>query len=113
MISTTDPFSCFCLFSKVVNSDQNDEDEDRPRVVFLLAKYSTDLFTIVEALFIHDGPFLLLRLTIITYYKVFHQMLVFFAMKNFLVVILNMYRLVVICQDRPQSNRSENAVSVP
>uniref|UniRef100_A0A3Q3WDQ7 Uncharacterized protein n=1 Tax=Mola mola TaxID=94237 RepID=A0A3Q3WDQ7_MOLML len=103
----------FPLHLAVVNSDQNDEDEDRLRVVFLLAKYSTDLFTIVEALFIHDGPFLLLRLTIITYYKVFHQMLVFFAMKNFLVVILNMYRLVVICQDRPQSNRSENAVSVP
>lgn len=113
MISKTDPFNCFCLFSKVVNSDQNEEDEEQPRIVFLLAKYSTDLFTVVEALFIHDGPFLLLRLTIMTYYKVFHQMLVFFAMKNFLVVILNMYRLTVLCQDTPPSNRTEVAIEVP
>ncbi|XP_041922451.1 transmembrane protein 26-like isoform X2 [Alosa alosa] len=65
----------------------------------LLARHSTDIWNIVESLFIQDGPFLVVRLTVMTYFDVFHQMLVFFAIKNFLVVILNLYRLIVICQD--------------
>ncbi|XP_068424595.1 transmembrane protein 26-like [Clinocottus analis] len=64
----------------------------------LLSKHSTDIWSIMEALFIQDGPFLLVRLIVMTYFDVFHQMLVFFAIKNFLVVILNLYRLVGICQ---------------
>lgn len=95
------------LFSKVVNSKPETECEEGVQEVSLLAKHSTDMWSIVEALFIQDGPFLVVRLTVMTYYKVFHQMLVFFAIKNFLVVILNLYRLVVICQDfRPSSSRT-------
>lgn len=74
-----------------------------------MTKHSTDMWSIVEALFIQDGPFLVVRLTVMTYFKVFHQMLIFFAIKNFLVVILNLYRLVVICQDfRPSSSRTSS-----
>uniref|UniRef100_H2TRB6 Transmembrane protein 26 n=1 Tax=Takifugu rubripes TaxID=31033 RepID=H2TRB6_TAKRU len=62
-------------------------------------KHSTDIWSIVEVLFIQDGPFLVVRLTVMIYYEVFHQMLVFFAIKNFLVIILNLYRLFVLCQD--------------
>ncbi|XP_031434903.1 transmembrane protein 26-like [Clupea harengus] len=73
----------------------------------LLARHSTDIWNIVESLFIQDGPFLVVRLTVMTYFDVFHQMLVFFAIKNFLVVVLNFYRLVVICQDyKPSSSSS-------
>lgn len=89
----------------VVNTKS--ESEERIQEVSLMKKHSTDLWTIVEALFIQDGPFLVVRLTVITYFEVFHQMLVFFAIKNFLVVILNLYRLVVICQDFRSSHRGE------
>ncbi|XP_052001945.1 transmembrane protein 26 isoform X2 [Xyrauchen texanus] len=65
----------------------------------LLSRHSTDIWNIVESLFIQDGPFLVVRLIVMIYFDVFHQMLVFFAIKNFLVVILNLYRLIVICQD--------------
>ncbi|XP_066538964.1 transmembrane protein 26 isoform X2 [Hoplias malabaricus] len=73
----------------------------------LLKRHSTDIWNIAESLFIQDGPFLVVRLNVIIYFKVFHQMLVFFSIKNFLVVILNLYRLVVICLDvKPKSKNS-------
>ncbi|XP_030642628.1 transmembrane protein 26 [Chanos chanos] len=73
----------------------------------LLSRHSTDIWNIVESLFIQDGPFLVVRLTVMTYFEVFHQMLVFFAIKNFMVVVLNLYRLFVICQDyRPPASSS-------
>ncbi|XP_068597737.1 transmembrane protein 26-like [Brachionichthys hirsutus] len=96
----------FPLHLAVVNSKPDDEDEEMAEEESLLRKHSTDMWNIVEALFIQDGPFLVVRLLVITYYKVFHQMLVFFTIKNFLVVVLNLYRLVVLCQDfRPSSSR--------
>ncbi|XP_072293613.1 transmembrane protein 26-like [Eucyclogobius newberryi] len=81
----------------VVNTEP--DGEERVQEMSLLKKHSTDLWSIVEALFIQDGPFLVVRLTVMTYFDVFHQMLIFFAIKNLLVVLLNLYRLVVICQD--------------
>ncbi|KAF7652772.1 hypothetical protein LDENG_00092460 [Lucifuga dentata] len=94
----------------VVNSKPGSEGEG----ISLLTKHSTDIWTIVEALFIQDGPFLVVRLTVMTYFAVFHQMLVFFAIKNFLVVILNLYRLAVICQNfRLASGRSADASDLP
>ncbi|XP_035518831.1 transmembrane protein 26-like [Morone saxatilis] len=106
----------FPLHLAVVNSKPGAEGEERAQKVSLMTKHSTDMWSIVEALFIQDGPFLVVRLTVMTYFKVFHQMLVFFAIKNFLVVILNLYRLVVICQDfRSPSSRidSGNDISNP
>ncbi|KAG3264856.1 transmembrane protein 26 [Ictidomys tridecemlineatus] len=57
---------------------------------------SSSLWNIGITLFIQDGPFLVVRLILITYFKVINQMLVFFAVKNFLVVVLHLYRLVVL-----------------
>lgn len=91
----------------MVNSKPETDVEEGLQEQSLLTKHSTDIWTIMEALFIQDGPFLVVRLTVMTYYKVLHQMLVFFTIKNFLVVILNLYRLCVICQDfRPSSSRA-------
>ncbi|XP_068587958.1 transmembrane protein 26-like [Cebidichthys violaceus] len=89
----------FPLHVSVVNSKPDNEGEQEAGEVSLLSKYSKDMWSIVETLFIQDGPFLVVRVIVMTYFDVFHQMLVFFAVKNFLVVILNLYRLVVICQD--------------
>ncbi|KAM7385374.1 hypothetical protein PAMP_001461 [Pampus punctatissimus] len=89
----------FPLHLAVVNSKTDGDDEERVQEVSLFTKHSTDIWSVVEALFIQDGPFLVVRLIVMTYFAVFHQMLVFFSIKNFLVVILNFYRLAVICQD--------------
>lgn len=77
----------------------------------LLRKHSADIWSIVEALFLQDGPFLVVRLAVMFYYKIFHQMLAFFAIKNSLVVVLNLYRLLVICQDYRSPGGSSAPVS--
>uniref|UniRef100_H3CPV4 Transmembrane protein 26a n=1 Tax=Tetraodon nigroviridis TaxID=99883 RepID=H3CPV4_TETNG len=84
----------FPLHLAVVNNKPGSEAEEAPQDQSLLCIHSTDIWSVAEALFIQDGPFLVVRLVVLTYYKIFHQMLLFFAMKNFLVVILNLYRLV-------------------
>ena len=95
----------------MVKSKPDSDVEQGAQEVSLLSKHSTDIWSIVEALFIQDGPFLVVRLTVMTYFYVFHQMLVFFAFKNFLVVILNLYRLVLICQD--SRSRAGRGSAVP
>ncbi|XP_072546271.1 transmembrane protein 26 [Salminus brasiliensis] len=102
----------FPLHLAVVTSRPGESDVEEEKGCcrnVLMERHSTDIWNIVESLFIQDGPFLIVRLTVITYFEVFHQMLVFFAIKNFLVVILNLYRLVVICLDvRPSSEHSSH-----
>lgn len=96
MSAQSDSTLCFCVV--VVRSMSQGMDQDAIQGDSLWSNYSTDLWSIVETLFIQDGPFLVVRLTVMTYFGIVHQMLVFFTFKNFLVVILNFYRLAVICQ---------------
>lgn len=72
----------------------------------LFCQYSADLWNIGISIFIQDGPFLVVRLILMTYFEVINQMLVFFAAKNFLVVVLQFYRLVVLALDVRASLRS-------
>ncbi|XP_010868176.2 transmembrane protein 26 [Esox lucius] len=99
----------FPLHLAVVNS----KPESQSQGDSLLTKHSTDIWSIVESLFIQDGPFLIVRIVVMTYFDVFHQMLVFFAIKNFLVVILNFYRLYIICQDYRPVDTSRTSTSIP
>ncbi|XP_040034729.1 transmembrane protein 26 [Gasterosteus aculeatus] len=96
------------------NSIQPDtDDKEAPSEVSLLAKHSTDILSILVALFIQDVPFLVVRLFFMIYFDVFHQMILFFAIKNSLVVTLNLYRLVVICLDsRSRAGRGSAVPSV-
>ncbi|KAG7228545.1 hypothetical protein INR49_007719 [Caranx melampygus] len=96
----------FPLHLSVVTSKPDGEGEQSVQETSLLKKHSTDIWSIVETLFIQDGPFLVVRLTVMAHFKIFHQMLVFFTIKNFLVVVLNLYRLVVIFQDFRASHSS-------
>lgn len=73
-------------------------------------QYSADLWNIGISVFIQDGPFLIVRLVLMAYYKVFNQMLVFFAVKNFLVVMLHLYRLVVLALGTRASLRRQPEV---
>lgn len=102
----------FLVSSIVVNTKSERKDEPGAQEGSLLAKHSTDIWNAAEALFIQDGPFLVVRLTVMTHFNVFHQMLGFFAIKNFLVVILNLYRLTVICQDFRASSGSRRETPV-
>ncbi|XP_019791414.1 transmembrane protein 26 isoform X2 [Tursiops truncatus] len=70
-------------------------------------QYSADLWNIGISVLIQDGPFLVVRLILMTYFKVINQMLVFFAAKNFLVVVLQLYRLVVLALVVHASLRSQ------
>ncbi|XP_051578482.1 transmembrane protein 26-like [Myxocyprinus asiaticus] len=105
------PLHLAVVTSRPQNSDEPNGEDGCCNL--LLSRHSTDIWNIVESLFIQDGPFLLVRLIVMIYFDVFHQMLVFFAIKNFLVVILNLYRLIVICQDfRPPPPSSSSSPSI-
>lgn len=65
----------------------------------LLCRHSADLWNIGISLFIQDGPFLVVRLILMGYFQVVNQMLVFFAAKNILIVMLQLYRLAVLLLD--------------
>ncbi|XP_063817877.1 transmembrane protein 26 [Pseudophryne corroboree] len=65
----------------------------------LVYRYSADLWNIGISLLIQDGPFLICRIILMAYFNVINQMLVFFAAKNTLVVMLQLYRFVVLLID--------------
>lgn len=90
----------FPLHLSVITADPDSEGTQGES---FLSRHRTDIWQIVETLFIQDGPFLIVRLTVMLHFAVVHQMLLFFAIKNLLVVALNFYRLVVICQDYKSS----------
>ncbi|XP_034425549.1 transmembrane protein 26-like [Hippoglossus hippoglossus] len=87
----------FPLHLSVMTAPSEDLSEPAPS---LFSQIRTEVWSTVEALFIQDGPFLVVRLIVLIYFKVIHQMLIFFAIKNFLVVILNIYRLSVLVCDK-------------
>lgn len=108
-------FILFCgfftsFFYTVVSNKSESEDEQRSS---FFTKHSTDMWNTTEALFIQDGPFLVVRVIAMVYCKIFHQMLGFFTIKNLLVVILSLYRLVVLCQDYRASSSSSRDFTVP
>ncbi|XP_062927233.1 transmembrane protein 26b [Mobula hypostoma] len=73
-----------------------------------LYKYRADLWTICITIFIQDGPFFIFRLFLMLNRKITHQMLLFFTIKNSLVLTLQIYRLVVIYLEIRQPNQKEN-----
>lgn len=95
----------------MVNTKSDEENGGEDQVVreTFFIKHSTDIWSIIETLFIQDGPFLLVRLTVIIHFRVLHQMLGFFAIKNGLVITLSLYRLAIILLDyrHPMGNNAE------
>ncbi|KAL2078411.1 hypothetical protein ACEWY4_026096 [Coilia grayii] len=85
----------FPLHLSVLTSEKDDPEAQGGS---FLSHHQADIWQIVETLFIQDGPFLLVRLVVMFHFKIVHQMLLFFAIKNLLVVVLNVYRLVVLIQ---------------
>jgi len=81
----------------VVNTKPEDYSEGQDDSI--ISKYRTDIWNIVGCFLLQDGPFFIVRLTVMLFFSVYHQMLVFFTIKNFLVVMLNIYRMWVIYKD--------------
>ena len=60
-----------------------------------------------------DGPFFCLRMTLIFRFRVISHMNIFFTCKNTLVILLQVYRLFVLCLERrPQYRRSSRLFSL-
>lgn len=68
--------------------------------------------SIMVGLLLQDGPYLTMRLFIISYYKTFGYMIVFLTVKNGLFLILEVYRLCVLfcrCKDSPEHDPSPDS----
>uniref|UniRef100_A0A671RVW4 Transmembrane protein 26b n=1 Tax=Sinocyclocheilus anshuiensis TaxID=1608454 RepID=A0A671RVW4_9TELE len=87
----------FPLHFSVVNTKPEDFCESQDDS--LIAKFRTDMWDIAGTIFLQDGPFFVVRLAVMISFSDFHQMLVFFTIKNFLVVLISIYRLWVIWID--------------
>lgn len=60
---------------------------------------------------LQDAPFLAFRLLIIVDYKIITYMNVFFACKNTLVIMLQIYRLVVVHSETRKAHKIEKAAA--
>ena len=66
----------------------------------------TDSFQALSTtILLQDGPFLCLRLGLIIHYKIISQSNIFFTTKNFLVVLLQLYRVCVIIVEHRKRQR--------
>ncbi|MBN3280589.1 TMM26 protein, partial [Polyodon spathula] len=93
----------FPLHVAVINTESSDACQN-PLSSSLLSTHMADIWNIIISLFIHDGPFFVVRMVVMFSYGVIHQMLVFFTIKNCLVVTLQLYRLYVIIEEYRTSN---------
>ncbi|XP_026529968.1 transmembrane protein 26 [Notechis scutatus] len=92
--------SCFQAYPPLLQHLNCDRAASSAKVFhLLLCRHSADLWNIGISLFIQDGPFLVVRLILMGHFRVVNQMLVFFAAKNILIVLLQLYRLVVLSLD--------------
>lgn len=69
--------------------------------------------SITVGLVMQDGPYLVMRLFIISYYNTFGYMIVFLTVKNGLFVILEVYRLCVLfchCKDSAEHDPSPDSL---
>ena len=53
-----------------------------------------------------DGPFLTMRLYLLAVEDAVNHMMIFFTCKNMLILLLQMYRLLVVCLERPKAQQS-------
>lgn len=67
----------------------------------------TELVSLLIPMLMQDGPFLIIRLIVIAYYKVYHDTLYFLTVKNALVVMLQVYRIFVLYYKPPDEDVDE------
>ncbi|CAF3335600.1 unnamed protein product [Rotaria socialis] len=67
--------------------------------------WETELWALSTTILLQDGPFLCLRLGLIIHYKIISQSNIFFTTKNFLVVLLQLYRVCVIIMEHRKRHK--------
>ncbi|CAF0931734.1 unnamed protein product [Adineta ricciae] len=77
-------------------STENSDVGDSGKYLTCRLFWETELWALSTTILLQDGPFLCLRLGLIIHYKIISQSNVFFTTKNFLVVLLQLYRVCVI-----------------
>ncbi|XP_071963898.1 transmembrane protein 26-like [Antedon mediterranea] len=68
---------------------------------------ATEVWSIVVTSSLQDGPFLLVRIYLISIQETQNQLLIFFMLKNILVLLLQCYRLWVLLNRRLDMRRSQ------
>ncbi len=72
-----------------------------------------DMLAISASLVLQDGPFFCLRMTLIFKFRVISHMNIFFTCKNTLLIMLQVYRLLILCLERrPQFRRHSRIFSL-
>lgn len=74
---------------------------------FIQMQDYTELVSLLIPMLMQDGPFLIMRLIVIAYYKVYHDTLYFLTVKNALVVMLQVYRIFVLYYKPPAEDVDE------
>ncbi|CAH1239937.1 TMEM26 [Branchiostoma lanceolatum] len=62
-----------------------------------------DVFAMATTIFMQDGPFLAFRLYLIFYERVLTQGVLFFVGKNTLLIVLQLYRIAIICTGKEET----------
>ncbi|KAL4240987.1 hypothetical protein ACF0H5_001769 [Mactra antiquata] len=71
------------------------------RIARACGEHFAEVFNTILSLVIQDGPFLCLRLYLMIRFELVTYSLVFFVLKNFVSVLLLIYRLVILCHRLP------------
>ena len=76
----------------------------RPRMGFIERSRSvlcgcceSEIWALLITMFLQDAPYLTMRLYLMVQFRVINQMMLFFTIKNIILVILQVYRMAVLC----------------
>jgi len=56
-----------------------------------------EIWALCTTIVMQDGPFLGMRLFLLIHHNIINQMMLFFTIKNILVILLQLYRMVIVC----------------
>ncbi|XP_070560785.1 transmembrane protein 26-like [Ptychodera flava] len=87
------------------------EDEEREDTDPKCACLESDVWGIVITLVMQDGPFLIFRLILITKYHVVTHMNIFFTIKNILIIVLQVYRIIVLQIEKKDDDNDESVIN--
>ncbi|CAH1242130.1 TMEM26 [Branchiostoma lanceolatum] len=83
---------------------QRFSEEVQERNLLLCGCCHPDVFAMATTIFMQDGPFLAFRLYLIFYERVLTQGVLFFVGKNTLLIVLQLYRIVIICTGKEEES---------
>lgn len=80
-----------------VTGSSNSSKSKTPRPSWYALCCGSEICAIAVTVLVQDGPYFVVRLYIMIEYKVTNQLMLFFTTKNALVLLLQVYRVIVVC----------------